>query len=155
MTGNDALVIARIKAGKELIRRSSSMMVVSNGEFYGVFYYNTQIAVGLKGEMPFAFNLHGWTTRTTIDHLRNLGFGLYSEKICTGKMRNEKTKRMNKVVYKVFVAGGQHKPLAEIHGLALQNRYHDWYDAEGNRIGMEKDFDIFPGERYPRSRFQI
>lgn len=153
MTGNDTLVIARIKAGKELIRRSSTMMVVSNGEFYGVFYHNTQIAVGLKGEMPFAFNLHGWTTRTTIDHLRNLGFGLYSEKICTGKRLNKKTNRMNKVVEKAFVVGSQHKPLAEIHGLALQLRYYDWYDAEGNRIGSEKEFDIFPGERYPRSRF--
>lgn len=142
MNALEALVLQRAREGRNLIRKHDPLKVVFVGDFYGVFHYNTQIAIGLKGEPPFAFNIHGWETRTTIDHCRALGFGLYKEKLCVGRVRNPKTHRMNKVVWDVYCVHG--KPLGEVKGLELKYRYNDWYSPDGERLGVDTEaFELF------------
>ena len=146
----DYLVLSRIEQGKELRRKTSSVSILNYGPFYVVCLYETQVAIGLKGAMPFAVCLNGWTTRTTLDFVRSLGFYIHSQKVCTGSVRNEKTKRMNKVYEKKYFLNG-----------TMMEDVYSWYHVSGKRLpGMNfnlprtrdshgrmsvASYDLYPG----------
>ena len=151
MAGIKELMEKSIKSGKPLHRSNAHTAIEIRGNFYEVWYYRTNIAIGKIGEMPFAFNLHGWTSTSTISRLRDLGFTLWSESMVTGQIINQKTHRKNKIRQSVMHIND--KPmLVDDYTLDSNGKssrkwddntyiwnklcdYHSWWSADGRRIG--------------------
>lgn len=136
----DRLMTERIRQGKPLSRRSAHIKIEIVGSFYNVWFYRTKIAVGRVGELPFAFNIDGWNTRTTLDRLHALGFEIHGERIQTGVIINQRTHRKNKICASVLHINGQPMlgPRREGDGEKFlwhtPTDYHSWYSVEGKKI---------------------
>lgn len=128
-TGAVGLMLHRIREGREMNRLGSMHIAVVNvGEFYYVQHWNTKIAIGKRGEMPFAMRTKGWNTVTTLNILRSLGFNLETKKIVLARAKNQKTHRMNNIYERVLHIDG--KPMLDERGCV---DYDAWYGHGGLR----------------------
>ena len=134
-TGAVGLMLNRIREGRELSRKSLRIKVINVGRFYYVQHWNTKIAVGIRGELPFAMTTQGWNTKTTLSILRNLGFNLHTERISLGKRRNPNTHRMNNIFERVLHVDG--KPMLDESGAP---DYGAWYGHGGIRLDANPNF---------------
>lgn len=135
-TGAVGLMLNRIRTGREMNRLASMHLAVVNvGRFYYVQHWNTKIAVGLRGELPFAMTTQGWNTVTTLNILRSLGFNLHTERISLGTKRNPKTHRMNNIFARVLHIDG--KPMLDSIGNV---DYGSWYGHGGIRLEANPNF---------------
>ena len=98
---------AAINAGKDYLKKRSHVHVRFYGDFYLVKHWSTVIAIGKRGEMPFAMKTDGWDTVTTRGVLSALGFSLSRKKLIIGRTRNEKTNRMNNIYESVLHINGR------------------------------------------------
>ena len=114
------LVEKRIMERKDYIRMRDPIKVVQCDPFYFIVFYSTIIMVGFMGNAPFAFNLHGWGTRTTLDIIRSFGFDVRRERRVYDVVFNKRTKRKNTIY---------HNPLC-IKG--KQFDVDEWHDLDGN-----------------------
>ena len=101
-----ALVERRISEGFDYIRKSDPIRIVHMDPFYFIVLYTTVLMIGIKGASPFAFNLHGWSTRTTLDLVRSFGFSVHREKRLYDTVKNRKTNRWNKIYYRPLCLNG-------------------------------------------------
>ena len=135
-TGAVGLMLDRIHAGREMNRLGSMhLKVVNVGRFYYIQHWNTKIAVGLRGELPFVMTTQGWNTVTTLNILRSLGFNLTTKKISLGMKRNPKTHRMNNIFQRVLHIDD--KPMLDNEGRV---DYDSWYGHGGIRIEANTNF---------------
>lgn len=133
-TGAVGLMLHRIREGREMNRLGSMHIAVVNvGEFYYVQHWNTKIAIGKRGELPFAVRTCGWNTVTTLNILRCLGFNLETKKIVIGRRMNESTHRMNNIYDSVLHIDG--KPMIDSEG---DVNYNAWWGHGG--INATTDF---------------
>lgn len=133
------LVCDRIMHGIPLQRKSMRVQVVfpNDGDFYYVQHYSTIVAIGKKGEPPFACRTCGWNTPTTLGLLRSLGFDLESKLIRIGKpYRNPKTHRMIQDRSRILHIHG--RPMLDESGECAD--YESWWDKNGFRLGRSYFF---------------
>lgn len=143
------LMIKRILEGKPLSRKNAHTKIVISGRFYSVWFYSTRIAIGRVGEMPFAFNMDGWSTVSTLSRLRSLGFNIYGQRVVRGEYINQETHRKNKIRESVLhiehtpmlmddpnlLPDGTHRYIRDRK--YLWNKVHDyasWYSKEGHKL---------------------
>ncbi len=135
-TGAVGLMLSRIRESREMHRLDSMHLAVVNvGQFYYVQHWHTKIAVGLRGELPFAMTTQGWNTVTTLNILRSLGFNLVTKRISLGMQRNPVTHRMNNIFKRVLHIDG--KPMLDNKGNV---DYWSWYGRGGIRLDANPDF---------------
>ena len=136
---NAQLVCERIMRGIPLQRKSMHVQIVfpGAGDFYYVQHYSTIVAIGEKGEPPFACRTRGWNTNATLGLLRSLGFDLESKLIPIGKpYRNPRTHRMRQDRSRILHIHG--RPMLDESG--EQADYESWWDREGHRLGRSYFF---------------
>ena len=129
----------RIMKGKPLTRKNAHTKIEIIGDFYNVWFYRTKIAIGKVGDMPFAFNIDGWNTSTTIMRLRALGFYLWSKRIVVGEFIKPTTHRKNKI-YQSVLHINDTPMVTEItrngKDWKMDTDYHSWYTKEGRKINI-------------------
>ena len=129
------LMLSSILGDKEMHRSSMHIKVVHVGKFYYVQHWNTKIAIGKRGEFPFAMTTQGWNTVTTKNYLRALGFDLETKKMIIARRKNYKTGRMNNVYDQVLHIDGH--PMMDEEGCV---DYKAWYGRGGLRLCATPDF---------------
>lgn len=133
------LVCDRIMRGIPLKRKSMNVEIVfvADGEYYYVRHYNTIVAIGKKGEPPFACRTCGWNTCTTLGLLRSLGFDLETKRIPIGEpYRNPKTHRMTQNRDRILHIHG--RPMLDESGEDVD--YKSWWDKNGFCLGRSHFF---------------
>ena len=145
----ESLMIERIKKGKPLSRKNAHTRIEISGHFYSVWFYSTQIAVGRVGELPFAFNLDGWNTQSTLSRLRALGFNIWAKPIVRGVFINSVTHRKNKIKQSILhiertpmimddpnlLPDGTHKYHSDRKYLwSKVCDYGSWYSKDGHKL---------------------
>lgn len=151
MSASKEYIIDRIMKGKEFVSFHSSVAVVhhEDGKHYSVFLYDSRIAIGRIGEMPFMFQIpNHWDTMTTKNWLRNLGFSVYHRNICIGRERNPETNRMRNVYERRLYLNGS----PTVGKIVERGDLEQWYGSDGTMYPLFVQSDKLDPRFYARYR---